>query len=83
MTPGSAHGSYELALHPGAQERIAEEVHATLAGRAAFEYDDLKQLKYTEMVLKEVRARTLHARLTQSQESITDPWLCRVHACTR
>ena len=52
---------YELALHPGAQVRIAEEVHATLAGRAAFEYDDLKQLKYTEMVLKEVRTPTLHA----------------------
>ena len=61
-----AHASYEIALHPIAQVRIAEEVHATLATRTAFDYDDLQQLKYTEMVLKEVRKKRKSIMMTHA-----------------
>ena len=49
---------YELALRPHLQDRIVEEAQEILGDNAAdrtFEYEQLKQLKFLEMVMKEVR----------------------------
>ena len=52
---------YELALRPRLQDRIVEEAQEVLGDTdadGAFEYDQLKQLKFLEMVMKEVRGRS-------------------------
>ena len=44
---------YLLAKHPEHQEKVREEVRSVLMGREWLEYDDLKDLQYTQWCIKE------------------------------
>ena len=44
---------YCLAKYPEHQEKVREEVRSVLMGREQLEYDDLKELKYTQWCIKE------------------------------
>ena len=52
-TSGMSWTLYLLAQHPEHQERVREEVRDVLAGREWLEYEDLKELKYTHLCIKE------------------------------
>ena len=52
-TSGMSWTLYCLAKHPEHQDKIREEVRNVLMGREWFEYDDLKELKYTQWCIKE------------------------------
>ena len=52
-TSGMSWTLYCLAKHPEHQDKIREEVQNVLMGREWFEYDDLKELKYTQWCIKE------------------------------
>ena len=50
---GTAWTLYCLARHPEHQQKIREEVNLVLDGRECLEYDDLKDLQYTQWCIKE------------------------------
>ena len=52
-TSGMCWTLYCLAKHPEHQEKVREEVRSVLMGREWLEYDDLKELKYTQWCIKE------------------------------
>ena len=52
-TSGMSWTLYCLAKYPEHQEKIREEVRSVLMGRECLEYDDLKDLKYTQWCIKE------------------------------
>ena len=52
-TSGISWTLYCLAQYPEHQEKVREEVRNVLMGREWLEYDDLKELKYTQWVIKE------------------------------
>ena len=52
-TSGMSWTLYCLAKHPEHQEKVREEVRSVLMGREWLEYDDLKELKYTQWCIKE------------------------------
>ena len=52
-TSGMCWTLYCLAKHPDCQEKVREEVRSVLAGREWLEYDNLKDLKYTQCCIKE------------------------------
>jgi len=52
-TSGISWTLYCLARYPEYQEKVREEVRNVLMGRERLEYDDLKELKYTQWVIKE------------------------------
>ncbi|XP_064404150.1 ultra-long-chain fatty acid omega-hydroxylase-like [Halichondria panicea] len=52
-TSGMCWTLYCLAKHPEAQEKVREEVRSVLQGRDTLDYDDLKELKYTQWAIKE------------------------------
>ena len=52
-TSGTSWTLYCLAQHPEHQEKVREEVRSVLMGREWLEYDDLKELKYTQWCIKE------------------------------
>ena len=52
-TSGMSWTLYLLAKHPEHQEKVREEVRSVLMGREWLEYDDLKDLKYTQWCIKE------------------------------
>ena len=52
-TSGMSWTLYCLAQHPEHQEKVREEVRSALMGREWLEYDDLKELKYTQWCIKE------------------------------
>ena len=52
-TSGKCWTLYCLAKHPEHQEKVREEVRSVLMGRECLEYDDLKELKYTQWCIKE------------------------------
>ncbi len=52
-TSGMCWTLYCLAKHPEAQEKVREEVRGVLQGRNSLDYDDLKELKYTQWAIKE------------------------------
>ena len=52
-TSGISWTLYCLAKYPEHQEKIREEVKNVLMGREWLEYDDLKDLKYTQWCIKE------------------------------
>ena len=52
-TCGMSWTLYCLAMHPEHQDKVREEVHRVLNGRKTLEYEDLKELKYTQMCIKE------------------------------
>ncbi len=52
-TSGMCWTLYCLAKHPEAQEKVREEVRGVLQGRNNLDYDDLKELKYTQWAIKE------------------------------
>ena len=52
-TSGMSWTLYCLAQHPEHQEKVRDEVRSVLAGRDCLEYDDLKELKYTQWCIKE------------------------------
>ena len=52
-TSGMSWVLYCLAKHPEHQERVRDEVRRVLNGRESLEYDDLKELKYTQWCVKE------------------------------
>ena len=52
-TSGICWTLYCLAKHPEHQEKVREEVRSVLMGREWLEYDDLKELKYTQWCIKE------------------------------
>ena len=52
-TSGISWTLYCLAQHPEHQEKIREEMRNVLMGRDELEYDDLKDLKYTQWCIKE------------------------------
>ena len=52
-TSGISWTLYCLAKYPEHQEKIRDEVRSVLMGRECLEYDDLKDLKYTQWCIKE------------------------------
>lgn len=52
-TSGISWTLYCLAKYPEQQEKVREEVRNVLMGREWLEYEDLKDLKYTQWVIKE------------------------------
>ena len=52
-TSGISWTLYCLARYPEHQEKVREEVRNVLMGREWLDYDDLKELKYTQWVIKE------------------------------
>ena len=52
-TSGMSWTLYCLAKYPEHQEKVREEVRNVLDGREWLEYDDLKELKYTQWCIKE------------------------------
>ena len=52
-TSGMCWTLYCLAKYPEHQEKVREEVRSVLMGREQLEYDDLKELKYTQWCIKE------------------------------
>ena len=52
-TSGMSWTLYCLAKHPQHQEKVREEVRRVLNGRESLEYEDLKELKYTQWCIKE------------------------------
>ena len=52
-TSGMCWTLYCLAKHPDAQEKVREEVRGVLQGRNSVDYDDIKELKYTQWAIKE------------------------------
>ena len=52
-TSGVCWTLYCLAKYPEHQDKVREEVRNVLAGRECLEYDDLKDLKYTQWCIKE------------------------------
>ena len=52
-TSGMCWTLYCLAKHPEHQDKVREEVKNVLMGRDWLEYDDLKELKYTQWCIKE------------------------------
>ena len=52
-TSGMCWTLYCLAKHPEHQDKVREEVRNVLMGRDWLEYDDLKELKYTQWCIKE------------------------------
>ena len=52
-TSGMCWVLYCLAKYPEHQDKVREEVRTVLAGREWLEYDDLKELKFTQMCIKE------------------------------
>ena len=52
-TSGMSWTLYCLAKYPEHQEKVREEVRNVLDGRELLEYDDLKELKYTQWCIKE------------------------------
>ena len=52
-TSGVSWTLYLLAKHPEHQEKVREEVRSVLMGREWLEYDDLKDLQYTQWCIKE------------------------------
>ena len=52
-TSGMSWTLYCLAKHPEHQDKVREEVRNVLMGRDWLEYDDLKELKYTQWCIKE------------------------------
>ena len=52
-TSGISWTLYCLAKYPEHQEKIREEVRSVLMGRECLEYNDLKDLKYTQWCIKE------------------------------
>ena len=52
-TSGMCWTLYCLAQHQEHQEKVRNEVRKVLAGRDKLEYDDLKELKYTQWCIKE------------------------------
>ncbi len=52
-TSGMSWTLYCLAKHPEHQDKVREEVRSVLRGREWLEYDDLKDLKYTQCCIKE------------------------------
>ena len=52
-TSGMSWTLYCLAKYPEHQEKVREEVRSVLMGRDWLEYDDLKELKYTQWCIKE------------------------------
>ena len=52
-TSGMSWTLYCLAKYPEHQEKVREEVRSVLMGREWLEYDDLKELKYTQWCIKE------------------------------
>ena len=52
-TSGMCWTLYCLAKYPEHQEKVREEVRSVLMGREWLEYDDLKELKYTQWCIKE------------------------------
>ena len=52
-TSGMSWTLYCLAKHPEHQEKVREEVRNVLMGREWLEYEDLKELKYTQWCIKE------------------------------
>ncbi len=52
-TSGMSSTLYCLAKHPEHQEEVRKEVRNVLNGREWLEYDDLKELKYTQWCIKE------------------------------
>ncbi|CAI8014174.1 Cytochrome P450 4B1 [Geodia barretti] len=52
-TSGMSWTLYCLAKHPQHQEKVHEEVRRVLNGRESLEYEDLKELKYTQWCIKE------------------------------
>ena len=52
-TSGMSWTLYCLAKHPEHQEKVREEVRRVLNGREFLEYEDLKDLKYTQWCIKE------------------------------
>ena len=56
-TSGISWTIYCLAQHPEHQDKVREEVKSVLMGRDYLEYDDLKELKYTQWCIKEAMRR--------------------------
>ena len=52
-TSGMSWALYCLAQHPKHQDKVREEVKNVLQGREWLEYEDLKELKYTQWCIKE------------------------------
>ncbi len=52
-TSGISWTLYCLAKYPEHQDKVREEVRSVLKGRESLEYDDLKELKYTQWCIKE------------------------------
>ena len=52
-TSGMSWTLYCLAQYPEHQEKVREEVQRVLGGRSELEYEDLKELKYTQWCIKE------------------------------
>ena len=52
-TSGISWTLYCLAKHPEHQTKVREEMRRVLAGRETLEYEDLKELKYTQWCIKE------------------------------
>ena len=52
-TSGMSWTLYCLAKHPEHQEKVRKEVRRVLNGRETLEYEDLKELKYTQWCIKE------------------------------
>ncbi len=52
-TSGMCWTLYCLAKHPEHQQKVREEVRSVLMGRDYLDYDDLKELKYTQWCIKE------------------------------
>ena len=52
-TSGVCWTLYCLAKYPEHQDKVREEVRSILSGRECLEYDDLKDLKYTQWCIKE------------------------------
>ena len=52
-TSGMCWTLYCLAKYPEHQEKVREEVRSVLMGRQQLEYNDLKELKYTQWCIKE------------------------------
>ena len=52
-TSGMSWTLYCLAKYPEHQDKVREEVQRVLNGRETLDYEDLKELKYTQMCIKE------------------------------
>ena len=69
-TSGMSWTLYCLAKHPEYQDKLREEVKSVLMGREWLEYEDLKELKYTQWCIKE--AMRLYPPVFRFMRTITE-----------